>query len=139
DGPGGSRTEIGALMPFTLQSMTNITQELIDLGLVVEFDRPNEGRRGNPPKGLRVAAGRAHSLGVQMRWDSCEIALVDLQLNMADSLREVIPAAIDDSEGYLRSLVQAFGRTIQAQSGKEIWSIGLSGPLPITAPNMTSP
>jgi predicted NBD/HSP70 family sugar kinase len=137
EAPGRSRSEIGADMPFSLQTMTNVCQELIDLGLIEEFDRPRVRRKGNPHRGLRVVADGCFAVGVQMRWSSCELALVDLDLRVRDRRQVPILAAIDDAEVYVRDLGEAIAGLLNDHAGKAVWLIGLAGPLPILIPNAT--
>jgi predicted NBD/HSP70 family sugar kinase len=135
EAPGTSRSEIGAGMPFSLQTMTNVTQELIDIGLVEEFDRPRDKRKGNPHRGLRVVAGRCHALGVQMRWSSCELTLVDMAYGVSERRNIAISAGVDDAEGYARALIEGIGAFLGENADKDVWIIGLAGPLPIVVPN----
>lgn len=135
DIPGRSRSEIGAGMPFSLQTMTNVTQELIDLGLVEEFDRPRVKRKGNRHRGLRLVADRCRALGVQMRWSSCALTLVDLELRVRDRRIVPIPAELADTEGYIRGLTAAMADLLREYADKEVWVAGLAGPLPILTPS----
>jgi hypothetical protein len=137
EAPGLSRSEIAAGMPFSLQTMTNVTQELIRLGLIEEFDRGETRRKGNPHRGLRVAAARCHAVGVQMRWSSCELALVDLGFTVRERRSVPIRAGTADVAGYVNGLVEAIGALLQDHADKETWIIGLAGALPIVAPNPT--
>lgn len=137
ESPGRSRSEIGAGMPFSLQTMTNVTQELIDLGLVEEFDRPRVRRKGNPHRGLRVIATRCYAIGVQMRWSSCELTLVDMDFQVCERRTVHFVVAIDDADGYMRALEEGIATMLRDHPSKEIWLVGLAGPLPIMAPNAT--
>jgi predicted NBD/HSP70 family sugar kinase len=136
ESPGRSRSEIGAAMPFSLQTMTNVTQELIDLGLVEEFDRPRERRKGNPHRGLRVVGSRCHAIGVQMRWSSCTLALLDMEFRQRDRRTVPIGASIDDAEGYVEELTAAMKGMLRDHADSDIWVAGLAGPLPIDLPNV---
>lgn len=136
ESPGRSRSEIGADMPFSLQTMTNVTQELLDLGLIEEVDRPRERRKGNPHRGLRVVADRCHAVGVQMRWSSCTLTLVDLEYHVHDRRTVPIEATLDDAEAYVRGLVEAIAGFLGDHQSREVWIGGLAGPLPISLPNI---
>lgn len=138
DHPGASRKELGRRMPFSLQTMTNVVQELIDMGLLREIDRPSSGNRGNPHRGLQVVGGGGHVLAVQFRWNACIIALVDLDLKVLDQRTIAIETAEDDAQGYMRALCRAVGQSLQdlAAAGRDIWAVAISGPLPIGVPNM---
>ena len=135
DGTGRSRSEIGAEMPFSLQTMTNVTQELIDMGLLVEGEHAGGRRKGNPHRGLRIVATRHHALGVQIRWNSCTLALVDLDRRRVDQRHAPIEVEDGDAEGYLAALEQAIDGFLAAHADKAILTMAVSGPLPIVAPN----
>ncbi|WDR03108.1 helix-turn-helix domain-containing protein [Devosia algicola] len=68
DDPGRSRSEINGRMPFSLQTMTNVVQELVGLGLVTEVEKSRPGSKGGPHRGLYIEPGRCHVLGLQIRW-----------------------------------------------------------------------
>ncbi|WP_180899758.1 hypothetical protein [Martelella soudanensis] len=51
---GVSRTEIGAHMPFSLQTVTSIGQELIAMGLIREGDRLQVNAKGKPQTTLHI-------------------------------------------------------------------------------------
>jgi predicted NBD/HSP70 family sugar kinase len=136
ESPGRSRSEIGAGMPFSLQTMTNVTQDLLDLGLIEEFDRPRERRKGNPHRGLRIVGGRCYAIGVQMRWSSCTLTLVDMDFRVRDRHTVAINAAIDDADAYVGCLIGAIVEMVRKHPGREVWAVGLAGPLPIDLPNV---
>ena len=133
--PGQSRSEIGAEMPFSLQTMTNVVQELLDIGLVEEFDRGGARGRGNQHRELHIAADRCYALGVQFRWNSCSFALINLDFGVVDTAVCMIDAPFSDADDYLRKLEAHIEAFISTHAGKDIWAIGLSGPLPIEVPN----
>ena len=135
ESPGRSRSEIGAEMPFSLQTMTNVTQELIALGLIEEFDRPRVRRKGSPHRGLRVIADGCYAIGVQFRWSSCTLALVDMEFRVRDRRTVRIAGEIGDIEAYIGGLTAAIQAMLRDHAGKEIWLVGLAGPLPILTPN----
>ncbi|SHJ26026.1 ROK family protein [Wenxinia saemankumensis] len=134
--PNRSRKEIGADMPFSLQSMTNIAQELLDMGLIEELPRRNERGRGNPHRDLRIVARRGYALGIQFRWNACLYALVDLSFGVVDQGSVPISSPGGAVDGYLAALVEAIGSVLARHRDKDIWGIGLSGPLPIELPTI---
>jgi predicted NBD/HSP70 family sugar kinase len=136
DRPTASRKELGRLMPFSLQTMTNVVQELIDMGMLQEVDRPASGSRGNPHRGLQVVGGGGFVLAVQFRWNACILALVDLDLNVQSQRTIAIDTAEDDTEGYMRALCNAVSQALQDEAGKDIWAVAVSGPLTIGVLNM---
>lgn len=136
EAPGRSRSEIGASMPFSLQTMTNVTHELIDLGLIEEFDRPRVRRKGNPHRGLRLVGRRCHALGVQIRWSSCTLMLVDMEYRVHDRRTLPIEASIDDPDTYVGELSRAIRDFLGDHADLDVWALGLAGPLPIELPNL---
>ncbi|GGL76856.1 hypothetical protein [Wenxinia marina] len=134
--PNRSRKEIGGEMPFSLQSMTNIAHELLDMGLIEEVARTNDRGRGNPHRDLRIVPGRGHALGVQFRWNACLWALVDLSFGIVDRGSVAISSPGGDAGGYLDALLDAIGGVLGRHRDKDVWGIGLSGPLPIELPGI---
>ncbi|MBW9080588.1 MarR family transcriptional regulator [Rhizobium pusense] len=47
--PDCSRTEIGRFMPLSLQTVTNVVQELLHMEMIEERERARTGRREAPP------------------------------------------------------------------------------------------
>jgi predicted NBD/HSP70 family sugar kinase len=72
-----------------------------------------------------------------MRWSSCELALVDLAFQVRERRTVPIIAGTADAAGYVRGLIEAVRALLHDHAEKEIWIIGLSGPMPIVAPNPT--
>ncbi|MFC0012621.1 ROK family protein [Devosia nitrariae] len=138
DRAGASRKEIGLDMPFSLQTMTNVVQELIGIGLVEEVERTGARIRGNPHRGLKVVADRGYALGIQFRWNACLSVLVDLDYKVRDIRTTPIDVPQSDIDGYLARLEAVILGLIESYAGKDIWTVGVSGPLPIEVPNMPS-
>lgn len=134
--PTGSRKELNRLMPFSLQTMTNVVQELMDMGLVQEVERPGNGLRGNPHRGLSIVGRRGYVLAVQFRWNACILALVDLDLTVHAQTMVPIDTEPDDAQGYVGRLCAIVAETLKRHADKDIWSVALSGPLPIEVPHM---
>ncbi|RYH02513.1 ROK family protein [Salipiger sp. IMCC34102] len=136
DQAGRSRKEIGKDMPFSLQTMTNIVTELLDMGLVTEVDRASARARGNPHRGLSIVADRGFAVGVQFRWNACILSLVDLSLTEVDRTIVPITTLERDADGYVESLLAAIGAFLEKHQARDIWGIGLSGPIPLEVPNI---
>lgn len=134
EGKDLSRTEIARSMPFSLQTMTNVTQELIGMGLVEEVARPGTGRKGNPHTGLRVVPARFCALGAQIRWNRCFMTLVDS--NYGIIAEKSVPVASFAPELYLDEVIGALRAFLAEHSRNEVWVAGISAPLPLGAPNV---
>lgn len=131
--PGVSRSEIGQAMPFSLQTMTNVVQELIGLGMIEEVERQSSGRKGSPHRGLRVVNGKAHALGLQIRWNSCSLVLVNLDLEVV--AQSTVQIAAFEPEAYLDELLGHI-RAFLAQHPYPVWTAGVSAPLALEVPNV---
>lgn len=134
NGKGLSRTEIAKSMPFSLQTMTNVTQELIAMGLVEEVARPGTGRKGNPHTGLRVVPRRCCALGAQIRWNRCSMALVDLDHGMV--AEAAVPISSFAPEPFVAEVIGALKGFLADHPGEEVWTAGISAPLPLRAPKV---
>ena len=128
---GVSRTEIGMDMPFSLQTVTTLGQELLAMGLIREGDRLQSAAKGKPHTALHIVPGRGYAIGIQMRWNSITICLVDLGYNLVDQeIKSVSPFPV------ARHMKEAIGlvlRFIEKHSDKDIWALGISAPLPVAS------
>lgn len=134
--PNASRKELNSLMPFSLQTMTNVAQELLDMGVVQENERPTNGLRGNPHRGLSIVGERGFALAVQFRWNACILALVDLKLEIREHTTVPIDTDPDDAQAYVTQLCAIVADALKQHTDKDIWSIAISGPLPMEMQNM---
>ena len=72
-----SRAEIARHTELTVQTVSNLTKELIASGLVYEAERRQEGR-GAPSTTLALNPGGAHAIGLDLDRDHLTGVLVDL-------------------------------------------------------------
>jgi predicted NBD/HSP70 family sugar kinase len=131
--PGQSRSEIGAMMPFSRQTMTNVVQELLDMGLVRESERLDR-RRGNPHRSLSVCAEAGYAVGARLRWTSCTLTLTGLDQQSVDVADVGIDVEQGDMEGYLRAFSGIAHAFLARHADKDVWGLGLAGPLSIATP-----
>lgn len=132
---GISRTEIGMTMPFSLQTVTTIGQELMAMGLIREGNRLQSSTKGKPHIALHIVPERGHAVGAQLRWNSISLCLVDLGYNIvAKDYREITPFPVARYEEEAIAFLKEF---IARHSDKDIWTLGISAPLPVASRAMT--
>ncbi|AJR06493.1 ROK family protein [Photobacterium gaetbulicola] len=81
-----SRVEIASRTGLRNQTITNITRELIESGLLIEAGKI-KGKRGQPQTILEVNNPNACSIGIQIDKGIMTARLVDIQLNTLASYR----------------------------------------------------
>lgn len=126
-----SRSEIAPDMPFSLQTMTNVTQELIAMGLIEEGDRLVTGKKGKPQVKLHILPGQGHSLGVQIRWDSITLTLVDLGYSVIDQV--TLPMGRAEPQDYFVDLVATIENFRRRHYDRPLWALSVSAPLTVGA------
>lgn len=136
DTPGRSRSEIATEMPFSLQTMTNVVAELLEMGLVEEIEHAGTRGRGNPHRGLRIRADCGHVVGIQIRWNAALFALADLNRRQVHGAEIPILAGLGNAEGYMAALEQGVSDYLDMHGDRSIWAVGVSAPLPIDVPAM---
>lgn len=129
DGREVSRSEIAPAMPFSLQTMTNVTQELLTMGLVEEGERIGTGLRGKPQVKLHIRPGCGYSIGMQIRWNSVTLVLVDLSFVAVDQV--VVPIKRSHPREYFEELLEAIRSFRERHKGRSIWALGVSSPLSV--------
>ncbi len=128
---GISRTEIGTTMPFSLQTVTTIGQELLAMGLIREGDRLQASAKGKPHIALHIVPERGYAIGAQLRWNSVSLCLVDLGYNVvAQDYREISPFPVTR---YEQDVIAFLGEFIDQHRDKDIWTLGVSAPLPVAS------
>lgn len=85
-----ARTEIAALTGFTGASITRLTKELENRGLVVD-QVLREGQRGQPLRPLSLRGAAAFSVGVNFSHSYIETGLMDLAGRIVSIERRVLP------------------------------------------------
>lgn len=76
DGPS-SRAEIAQRTRFTRAAVTNMVQDLADMGLVIE-QPARRGQRGQPARPVALSGKAGFAVGVNFSHSYLELALVDL-------------------------------------------------------------
>ncbi|WP_174804493.1 ROK family protein [Martelella limonii] len=126
---GVSRTEIGARMPFSLQTVTSVCQELVAMGVIREGGRQQISGKGKPQTRLNIVPERGFGIGMQMRWNSISLCLINLGYEVVDEAVFAIGAF--DPQAYVAKAIDILRTFIARHAGKDIWGLSISGPLPV--------
>lgn len=136
-----SRTELVRQMGLTSASVINITNEMIQRGLLIESGRTNEGGQGRKSLLLDVRADAAYVIGVHLSTDNIIAAICDLGnglsgVTVQPLLGRDIQSILTQIQGQLE---QSLSRTRIDRS--RILGVGLSlpGPLDTVAGVMINP
>ena len=128
-----SRAEIAKRTQLTAQTVTNITRKMMDVGLIYEHDRVQEGR-GAPSILLKLNGDAAYSIGIDLDKDHLSCVLVDLNGEMRQhigiNLNFPTPEeAVELISENVQKLIKLEGIDLDL-----IWGVGvgLPGPLVIS-------
>lgn len=86
------RAELADLVGLTGASVTRITRNLADLGLVEDYVR-RLGGKGQPSRPLQIRRGGAVAFGINFTVSRLDVALVDLAGVLVDSVSEPLARA----------------------------------------------
>lgn len=117
-----SRTDIAKGTGLSLPTVSTITAQLIEAGLVSERDTGNS-TGGRPPRLLALNASAGYAVGVKLTETAAIGVLVDLDASVVDRYT----AAIGDTapDGVVRTIAQVARRLAPAASGRPIFGIGI--------------
>lgn len=87
-----SRAELAEIIGLTGASMTRITRNLADLGLVEDYVR-RLGGKGQPSRPLQIVRGGAYAFGLNFTVSRLDVALVDLSGVLVGQSSEVLTRA----------------------------------------------
>lgn len=100
---GRSRVELSRRHEVSRASLSRITRELIDLGLVAEGELQHNATRGRPSELVHVRPGAAHFAGVKLTGTDLYAVVTDLSATVVDAhdepLRSTEPAAVAEQIG----------------------------------------
>lgn len=125
-----SRVDVARRTQLTAQTVTNITRELLQAGLIVEAERIQEGR-GAPSILLRLNPDGAFSIGMDLDKDHLTAVLIDMMGNVRQRANLDLNFPSPDEamllfERTARSLMEA--ENIEQD---RIWGVGVGLPGPI--------
>jgi predicted NBD/HSP70 family sugar kinase len=119
-----SRVEIGGLIDLKPQSISSITRELLDQGLIEEAGR-SSGLRGQPQIYLMPSATAGYSVGAHLDQGTC--LLVICNLKREELIRRRIPCDTRDPQETLRRVAAGLDDALREVSvpREKVWGIGL--------------
>lgn len=139
-----SRVEIARRSELTAQTVSNLTKQLLEAGMIVEAHRLQEGR-GAPSTLLKLAPDGAFSIGLDLDKDHLTGVLVDFVGNV----RQRVACDLDfPSPDEAMDLLAETANDLIAREGvsrERIWGVGvgLPGPLGVSegsvATNVVNP
>ena len=119
-----SRVEIGGLIELKPQTISSITRELLDQGLISEAGR-SSGTRGQPQIYLEPNARAGFSIGVHLDRNVCNLVVCDLK--RSELVRRRIACDTSQPRETLRQVAAELDSAL-AEAGvprEKVWGIGL--------------
>ncbi|MDE8650704.1 ROK family transcriptional regulator [Novosphingobium album (ex Liu et al. 2023)] len=131
NGPS-SRAEIAATTGFTRPAISQIVQELTNLGLLVE-QASRKGQRGQPARPVIINGSAAFSAGVNFSHSYLEVALVDLAGTLIATKRTALERP--DPETIARVVRRTLDKMIKAGGldRDKLLGVGISMPADFSA------
>ncbi len=125
-----SRTEVARRTELTLQTVSNLVRELIDLGLVLETERRSQGR-GAPSTALSINPEAGYSIGFDLDHDHLTAVLVDLSGTVRRRFHFEREASSPDAT--LDLIADTSNELLAAQgvAPERVWGIGIGLPGPM--------
>ncbi|MCS6757724.1 MAG: ROK family protein [Candidatus Devosia euplotis] len=125
-GPLG-RTEIARRAQLTAQAVTNIVDELVSEGMLVELGRLRSGR-GQPPLQFAVNPNGPMTAGVEIATDHMVTVLIDLSGQIR--AQSICPVIATDPDHILPELGLAISSIRAGFSGKPVRLLGVGVVMP---------
>lgn len=121
------RAELAAIIGLTGASVTRITRNLADLGLVEDYVR-RLGGKGQPSRPLQIRRGGAYAFGLNFTVSRLDVALVDLSGVLVAQASEVLTRA--DPETITATARPLMARLLAAHGldGDLVAGVGVSLP-----------
>ncbi|OQP86576.1 transcriptional regulator ROK family protein [Rhizobium rhizosphaerae] len=119
-----SRVEIASVIRLKPQTISSITRELLEQGLIVEAGR-SSGLRGQPQIYLEANAEAGFSIGIHLDQNLCSILVLDL--TRKERARRVTRIDTGDPANAVKALSSTLSALLaeQAVSSEHIWGVGL--------------
>lgn len=134
-----SRVDVARKSQLTAQTVTNITRELLQAGLIVEAERIQEGR-GAPSILLKLNPDGAFSIGLDLDKDHLTAVLVDMMGNIRQ--RTNIDLNFPSPDEAMVLFEKTVKRLIASEKIKmdKLWGVGvgLPGPLGVFEGSVTT-
>ncbi len=125
-----SRIDISRSTHLTAQTVTNITKKLMEVGLIFESDRKQNGK-GAPSILLKSNPDCAYSIGVDFDKDHLNCVLVDFNGVIRESISQTLNCPAPDQA--IDMIVQSVRRLIKKARIKKskLWGVGVGVPGPM--------
>lgn len=126
-----SRAEIARKTELNIQTISNIVDELLALGVVETGDRHMSGARGQPPKLIKLNPDGAFAIGLHLDRDHLTAVLVNLQGQTIKRLHHEIPYPTPTQAiPLMLEIVAKLEQHVKLER-KPLWGIGVATPGPI--------
>lgn len=130
-----SRAEVARRTELTAQTVSNITRELLNMGLIYEAERLRDGR-GAPSILLTINPEGAYSIGLDLDRDHLTALLVDFAGQIRYRIHQPLQGALPPEEA-MDLLAHTVEKLLQ-ETGfprEKVWGIGVGipGPLDVSA------
>ena len=121
-----SRSDLTRITGLTSGTITNITNKLLELNLIKETTIPSSGTGGRKPILLKMNEKGAYAIAVDVRINSIEILLVDLEAKIMDTF---ISNEIYTVEAGMKVIIEKINWLVNKNNIKDkLLGIGLSLP-----------
>lgn len=120
-----SRLSIAKLADLTPATITNLTSELIQDGLVQEIGDIQSDRAGRRSVALNIAPDSRYALGVHVRQDRIEAGIVNLKGHVVREYRFEFQERVPDQHELLELLERSIHRMLAENVGRTIVGVGI--------------
>src|SRR3954470_20456091 len=140
--PGLTRPAITEATGLTLQTVSNITRRLLNVGIIREQTAPARPGRGRPQRRLTINDDAAYALGVQLDRTGVAVALVNLAGEIR--ARHTFPIGDDEAPERVMDRLATVAGDLVASSGVPAdrvlgAGIGTPGPMDLRDGRLLSP
>ncbi len=125
-----SRADIARRSGLTAQTISNITRDGLESGLILEGDQVREGR-GAPSMGLKLNHAGAYSIGLDIDKDHITGVLVDLGGYVRQRLHEEIHFPTPEVAFERIERMAARLMALERLERSSVWGIGIGFPGPL--------
>ncbi|MBW6417269.1 ROK family transcriptional regulator [Celeribacter sp. PS-C1] len=126
-----ARVELARQLALSPATVTQITTELIEAGLIQESELPREGdsQRGRPPVGLRVQETAATVVGIKISDRSNSAVVLDMAGNLLGSATLPAPPTARSTEEVLKEAEAIIAAALK-DAGPEVKPVAIALGLP---------
>ncbi len=126
-----SRAEVARCTELTAQTVSNITRELLEMGLIYEAERRRD-KRGAPSIMLVINPDGAYSIGLDLDRDHLTALLVDFAGQIRHRLHQALAGVFPPEEAM--DLLAYTTETLLLETGvprERVWGVGVGVPGPL--------